>query len=261
MNIFKALAISFSLYSRIPMPQFDWGDKDMKYSLIFFPWVGLVIAGLDYGWYELSVMLGLSTLITTIPLIIIPLLVTGGFHIDGYMDVEDALKSYATTERKLEIMKDPHIGAFAVIRLVTTGLVYLTSVLIIISYADEKVVLCLGVGYVLARALSGISVIKFNQAKKDGMLKKESEVDGNGVLIALIITAVLTIGFMLCLDVVSAIVVGVVALVSLSYYQRKSDKEFGGVTGDTSGYFVVICEVWMAVALAVVLCIRQYISF
>ena len=43
------------------------------------------------------------------------LLVTGGIHMDGYMDTMDALHSYGNREKKLEILKDSHIGAFAVI--------------------------------------------------------------------------------------------------------------------------------------------------
>ena len=48
---------------------------------------------------------------------IIPILITGGFHIDGFMDTQDAINSYKPREKKLEILKDPHIGAFAVISL------------------------------------------------------------------------------------------------------------------------------------------------
>ena len=47
MNIFKVTAIAFSLYSRIPMPKFDWDDKDMRYSIAAFPWIGVAI-GLVY---------------------------------------------------------------------------------------------------------------------------------------------------------------------------------------------------------------------
>ena len=46
MTALKALCIAFSIYSKIPVPIFDWKEKEMKYQLIFFPWVGAVI-GLD----------------------------------------------------------------------------------------------------------------------------------------------------------------------------------------------------------------------
>ena len=54
----------------------------------------------------------------------IPLLVTGGFHVDGFMDTTDALSSYREKEERLRILKDPHIGAFAVIGVVIYYLLY-----------------------------------------------------------------------------------------------------------------------------------------
>ena len=45
-----------------------------------------------------------------------------GFHVDGFMDTMDALHSYQPRERKLEILKDSHIGAFSVIKLAEFGL-------------------------------------------------------------------------------------------------------------------------------------------
>ena len=40
MRIIKSFFIAFSMYSKIPMPQFQWKDEDMRYALCFFPWVG-----------------------------------------------------------------------------------------------------------------------------------------------------------------------------------------------------------------------------
>ena len=48
---------------------------------------------------------------------LIPVAATGGIHLDGFADTSDALSSYGDREKKLAILKDPHCGAFAVIRL------------------------------------------------------------------------------------------------------------------------------------------------
>mgnify|MGYP003392776405 FL=1 len=47
-----------------------------------------------------------------------PYLVTGFLHLDGFMDVTDAVKSWRDLERRREILKDSHVGSFAVINLV-----------------------------------------------------------------------------------------------------------------------------------------------
>ena len=60
MKILKSIAVAFSMYSRIPMPRFEWGSEDMKYHLIFFPFIGVVIGALEYGWLLLSGYLSIS---------------------------------------------------------------------------------------------------------------------------------------------------------------------------------------------------------
>ena len=46
MKILKRIAIAFSLYSRIPMPVFEWEDEDYKGAIAFLPLVGVVIGGI-----------------------------------------------------------------------------------------------------------------------------------------------------------------------------------------------------------------------
>ncbi len=45
----------------------------------------------------------------------IPILVTGGIHLDGLLDTVDAKSSYGDRKKKLAILADPHVGAFAII--------------------------------------------------------------------------------------------------------------------------------------------------
>lgn len=58
-----------------------------------------------------------------------PLLVTGGIHIDGFSDTMDALSSHAERQKKLEIMDDPHIGAFGVRWIIVYMMIYAASYL------------------------------------------------------------------------------------------------------------------------------------
>lgn len=46
-----------------------------------------------------------------------------------------------------------------------------------------------------------------------------------------------------------AVAMIIAAALSFWYYYVKTKKELGGITGDTAGYFVCICECAMAVAL------------
>ena len=117
MTVIKSFFIAFSLYSSIPVPQFTWKEEDMKYVLCFFPWVGAVIGALVYLWGRFCNHCAVGTLCYSLIGTAIPLIITGGFHVDGFMDTMDAFHSYQPRERKLEILKDSHIGAFSVIML------------------------------------------------------------------------------------------------------------------------------------------------
>jgi len=104
---------------------------------------------------------------------IIPLAVSGGFHVDGFMDTMDAFHSYQSREKKLEILKDSHIGAFAVIMLALYGMVYLAAYSEIL---DLRVYRMICAGFFLSRTLSGIAVLTFPKAKKDGLVHTFDEV-------------------------------------------------------------------------------------
>lgn len=249
MQFIKALFISFSMYSQIPMPQFEWKEEDMRYALCFFPWVGAVVGGLVYLWGWLCGAYGIGILCYTIIGTVIPLFVTGGLHVDGFMDTVDAFRSFQPKEKKLEIMKDPHIGAFSVIMLVTYGLVYIGA---LSEIRDQTILKIFCVGFFLSRSLSGISVVSFPPAKKDGLLYIfAGSADKKIVKGALYLQTILCIGFMMLQSLYAGCIVATVAFCTFVYYYHRCKKELGGITGDTAGYFVVVCEGSMAVTAAI----------
>ena len=115
MNIIKSICVAFSMYSKIPMPRVEWNEKNMKYAMCFFPLVGAVIGGLMLLVRFLCGRFGFNTSVYAVVMTALPVLVSGGIHTDGFIDTVDALSSYGDKEKKLEILKDPHTGAFAII--------------------------------------------------------------------------------------------------------------------------------------------------
>lgn len=248
MKLLKSFVISFSMYSKIPMPQFEWEKEDMKYMLVFFPWIGAVIGVLLWLWNILCSRLSIGVICYVLISTLIPLAVTGGFHVDGFMDTMDAFHSYQSKEKKLEILKDSHIGAFAVIMLVVYGLLYIGAFSEITETESFKVFCC---GFFLARCLSGISVVSFKSAKNNGLLYMFADTAQKKIVkSALYIQLIICILFMLYISLYTGIAVIVAALGSFTYYYYRSKKELGGITGDTAGYFVTVCECAMAVAAA-----------
>ena len=127
MSIIKSLVIAFSMYSKIPMPHLELDEKDMKYVMGFFPLIGLITGAYVYGWIYAGEILYVPDISRTLVLIILPVIITGGIHVDGYMDTCDALNSYGDREKKLAILKDSHISAFAVIKLLVYYVLYFVT--------------------------------------------------------------------------------------------------------------------------------------
>ena len=121
MIVLQTIAVAFAMFSAIPVPQFDWNEKNMRYAMCAFPLIGVVIGA---AWCVCGAM-PLPGLAKAAGFALIPVWITGGIHLDGYADTCDALSSYGDREKKLEILKDPHCGAFAVLRLCSYFAAYL----------------------------------------------------------------------------------------------------------------------------------------
>ena len=248
-SFFKGFCIAFSMFSKVPMPQFKWEEKDMKFMIIFFPAIGILIGGVSYLWAVFCTSFSISKLCFCLIGAVIPLAITGGIHIDGYMDTMDALHSYQSKEKKLEILKDAHIGAFSVINLLLYYFVYIAA------YSEikgKRAIILLGAGFWLSRILSGIGLVTFTCAKKDGLLYLfSSQSDKSKVKICLFIQLLLCSVFILLVSIWIGSSMFIVGILSLIYYWYKSKKEFGGITGDTSGCLTTLCEGAFITAIAI----------
>ena len=42
MTVLQTIAVAFAMFSALPMPQFEWNEKNMRYAMCAFPLIGLV---------------------------------------------------------------------------------------------------------------------------------------------------------------------------------------------------------------------------
>ena len=233
-TLWKSFILATSMYSKLPTPRTEWSDRAMAYVFCFFPWIGLVVGALEYLWFRVSDALSLGGLLFAAVCVLIPIAVTGGIHLDGLCDTCDALGSHQSRERKLEILKDTHTGAFALIGLGCWLLLYTAL------WTEVTAVSSLLLIPVLSRTLSGLCAVTMKNARGTGLLasfSQASDLRCNRVVLVLWLAAVCA-GLLLLHG--WPILVG--AALSLVYYIYMSKKEFGGITGDLAGWFVQICE-------------------
>lgn len=248
-QLWNGLLISISMYSKIPVPSIDWDDKNMKYSMCFFPVVGMIEAAVMLLWYYISMKLGFGLIFTTSIYLLIPVVITGGIHLDGLLDASDALSSWQTQERRLEIMKDSNSGAFAVITC-TCYFVFAFGIWSEMNFSCLKV---LAVGYVLSRSLSGMSVVAFKKARKTGLAVAFSSPAQKNVVKWTMVAFIIACGsLMIYLDLILGLTAFITAFLVFGYYRYMSYKNFGGTTGDLCGFFLQVCELMMALLVVVV---------
>lgn len=242
-RLWNSFKIAFSMYSKIPMPKSEWTKENMRYIMCFFPLIGVIIGGLTWLWGYFGLQLARSHTFYAMVLLMIPVLVTGGIHLDGLLDTSDAIHSYQPRERKLEILKDSHAGAFAIITAVVYFLIYFG----VYHEITLKGLPVICIGFVLSRALGGFSIASFPMAKNTGLAATFSDgAQKKCVRIVSIMYAVLCVCLMLAYHpVIGGCAVLGIALEYL-YYYKMSMKEFGGITGDLAGFHMQVSELVLA---------------
>lgn len=242
----NSLLLAFAMYSSVPVPRADWEKENMRYVLCCFPLVGALVGALVYGWSVVCSYLPVGQLLRAAVFVLIPVFVTGGIHLDGFLDTCDALHSYAPRERKLEILKDPRAGAFAVI----CGICLFALNFGLWSQLRMRGVKSLAMGFVVSRCLSGWSVAVFPCAKDTGLAATFQDAAHRHVVAVVCSVELLATG---CIAFFAepagaACMLGA-ALAALLWYYFMSRRQFGGITGDVAGWFLQVCECLMAAAV------------
>lgn len=238
MTILQTIAVAFSMFTAIPMPQFEWNEKNMKYSLCAFPLIGVVLGAVMWIVATCLDMATDSILIRGAVLAAVPVLVTGGIHIDGFADTIDAQASHQSKERKLEIMKDPHVGSFAMIYVGT----YLIANFALWAEAGRIDIVLMILMFTLSRSMSGLAIASFPLAKNTGLVHTfaSEAVKGQARIFLAILTAALLAGMMFLGKRSIAMAAGAVCM--FLFYRVFAKKNFGGITGDIAGWFLVLAE-------------------
>ena len=245
-KLLQSCVIAFAMYSKIPMPKIEWNQENMKYAFCFLPLVGTVIGAIFYLFGAYGGRIAGNGTFHAVLMMMIPVAVSGGIHLDGFLDTSDALSSYKSREEKLEILKDSHAGAFAVI----AGACYFFLLFGVCAELTESMTAVFAVGFMLSRALGGLSVVTFRMAKKTGLAATFSEMAfKKRVRNVMIGYAVLCSAAMIALHPVFGMCAVCGAALSFLYYRRMAYEKFGGITGDLAGFYIQISELAMGMLM------------
>lgn len=214
-------------------------EADLGHAVAYLPAVGLVIGLLLAGVDRLAAVL-LAPAVTGVLVLVVWALVTGALHLDGFLDSCDAWFGSRSVEERLRILRDEHVGAFAVIG---------GTLLVLLKYAAilamPRPSLALLLAPVLGRWGVVLAIAWFPYARAAGSGSAMKEHAGWRQFVWASLFAV-GLAFFVAGAVglaASLATVGIVWLVGWSARHR-----FGGLTGDVYGALIELIE-----ALALVL--------
>ncbi len=243
------------------MPQIEWEDTSMKRMLLFLPAAGVPVGAAEvlwmylFGYLHLPANAGLCAVVAAL----IPVLLTGGIHMDGLADSADALASWGSSEKKRAILKDPHIGTFGVLALV----MYILCVTVLLQIlffhicavepeagSFRRAAVLAGSLFVLSRALTQTAIAWIPPAAEEGMLyrfasltnRRALGLTGGIILIAGQILWFWTGGL-------RALLLLPGMALHLFLFRRKMMRHFGGLSGDLCGRLIQLSELWMTALL------------
>jgi adenosylcobinamide-GDP ribazoletransferase len=238
--IILSLGEALRFLTLIPLPWLPpMDERSVVRAIPWFPAAGLIIGALllpvgwlgDYGW---------NALVRAALLVVAWGVLTGGLHLDGLSDTFDAVMSWRSQERKLEIMKDSRIGAMGALALV--GLLLLKVVFLASAGAAWWQAVLLAP--VLGRWADIYGIFWFPAAREGGLGRSfNAQVQRRDFIFA-------TLFALLCallIAGVAGLVAGLLVWGVTHLLARWWVRDLGGLTGDTYG---ALCEIGECVAIA-----------
>ena len=248
MKFIRGFYMALGMFCAIPLPFHIWDEKLTAVMVASFPLVGLLLGAIWWG-------VGLLLLVPSFPLVmvaaimtVVPFFTAGFIHLDGYMDTSDARLSYRPLEDKLRILKDPNVGAFAVVMLAVLFLLQFAAMHAIVD--SGRFLALLVVISVVSRACSAFSIftLRHMPVSNYGAMLGQGVGSGSKIFIIAIAAAAIALSFVYAgvhgLIVCAAVILGFAVAIRIVY------KDFGGISGDLLGYSLVISEVCGLIALA-----------
>lgn len=237
MRALRALAASFSYFSILPVPSFDVPPGASV--IAWLPLVGAFVGTIGGVCGAVAFRASGSVVWAVVAGFVAWIVLSGAIHVDGFLDGCDALLASVSPQRRLEILRDPRHGTYAVVGMVVLAVVWLGA---LASISPNTMPLALGIAAVVARASIVALPGQYPHARSG------SRFDSCRVYGALWFVALLTLAAAFQAWKLLALVALAFALAQL-IGRLMARRLGGGLTGDAYGAIAVIVEVLVLIAL------------
>lgn len=213
-------------------------DKDLRQSQLFFPITGLIIGIiLTLAYYIFSILLFLPAIITSILLVGLLTLLTGGLHLDGLADTCDGIFSNKPKPEMLKIMRDSHIGTMGTLSLV---LIVSLKIILISQILPGRIFPALLLMGIISRYTMVLVMHSFIYVRKQGKASIFMQNLSTKVLLA---TTLLTLFLAQLIFPAKGLIIFTSVMFFSWLIAKKIALKLGGITGDVVGTVCELAEV------------------
>jgi len=240
-NALFGLVLALQFLTRIPIPiASPWTPETRRWAVRAYPLVGLLIGSVLV--LLTFAMQNVPAPITALALLSLWVALSGGLHLDGVMDIADALGSNQPLTRRWEIIKDPQIGSFGMLALVF--LLAWKGVLLWALLTYQAPLWWLLVVPALGR-WAGVALLVLTPcAQQKGLAWSwQQSLSGQEVALALVPLA------LMALLAPSLVLIGLAAAVFVALSRVFMLRLFNGINGDMVGATIEGGELWLLILL------------
>jgi adenosylcobinamide-GDP ribazoletransferase len=220
----------------------NFTSEQIGRSTVWFPVVGFIIGAILFGLHYVLELILPAALVNAL-LIAVLVILSGGLHLDGLSDTVDGLAGHRTPERRLEIMRDSHIGAIGAVGLFLFLIIEYVS---LNNIPDKWIPFTLLLAPTVSRWTMVYAIFVFPYARPEGLGKAFKQAVGRSeFLIATFLTLLLAV--ILFPTAGPVIAAGTWIIISLAALYIK--RQIGGLTGDTYGAINEIALITVLLAI------------
>lgn len=244
MRVIKAFFMCMGMFTALPLPYRPWDENARGLMTACLPLAGAVIGGL---WYALALLGGafLPETLCAALIAVLPLLLTGFMHLDGFMDTADAMLSWRPLEKRLTILKDVHCGSFSVVAAILLILGMFAAACDALG-SDLRPLLLIPVASRCMSALCVTAIRPIGHSEYAALSRHA----GTPVTALIILSLTFAGGWIWlggsCAIILAGVVAGYAAAMTWLVHTLK------GVSGDLAGFSLCVGELCGLIALAVI---------